>query len=128
MNSRNAVIRRVAFWAALLAGAALVGSQFGCVRSQTTPSTAGFPHAGRWPLQEGDALTRGTTAEADPINWWCQLGNSKKRITQAQVRKGDLARNPAKGTLEPISKASEPAEGLELISAVNLLVRNHPTP
>ena len=47
LSSRDEAIRRVAFWAAMLTGVALVSLQFGCAQPQASVSTAGFPHASR---------------------------------------------------------------------------------
>ena len=109
LSSQDAVIRRAAFWAALLAGAALVGSQFGCDRPQSTPSSAGFPHASRRPLQQGDTL-RGSTAEADSLNWWIQPGASEKQSTQALIQKVDHEGILNAGALEPSQNVPQPEE------------------
>ena len=107
LSSQDAVVRRVAFWAALLAGAALVGSQFGCDKPQVMPSSAGFPHASRWPSQQGDT-PRGRAAEAEALNWWVQPGDPEKQGTQVLIQnvhgKGILDA----GTLRPIQNAPQP--------------------
>jgi len=110
LSSRDAVIRRAAFWAALLAGAALVGSQFGCERPLSTPSSAGFPHAGRWPLQQGDTLARGRTAEADPINWWTRPEIPENQSIQALIQKVNREEIPYAGVLGSIPNAPQPKE------------------
>jgi hypothetical protein len=42
------------------------------------PSSAGFPHAGRWPLQQEAPSMSGTAAEAERLNWWIQPGVDKQ--------------------------------------------------
>ena len=118
LSARDAVIRRVAFWAALLAGAALVGSQFGCVRPQTTPSSAGFPHANRWSSQPGDRLPMGRTAEADPINWWIQPGAPEAQSTEALMQKVNREAVLNADALEPIQNLPPPKEKPVPVSSV----------
>jgi hypothetical protein len=109
LSSRDAVIRRALFGPPCSTGAALVGSQFGCDQPQSTPSSAGFPHAGRWPLQQGDTL-RGSTAEADSLNWWIQPGASEKQSTQALIQKVDREGILNAGALEPSQNVPQPEE------------------
>jgi len=47
LGTREDVIRRIGFWAAVLTGVVLVGSQFSCSRPETTLSAPGFRHASR---------------------------------------------------------------------------------
>ncbi len=47
MSTRDAVIRRIGFWAAVLTGVALVGSQFACANPQSLLAAPGFPRASR---------------------------------------------------------------------------------
>jgi len=48
LNTRDAVIRRTGFWAAVLTGVALVGSQFACAKPQSLLAAPGFPRASRF--------------------------------------------------------------------------------
>ena len=118
MSSRDAVIRQVAFWAALLAGAALVGSQFGCDRPQTTPSSAGFPHAGRWPIQQEHTPPGALIAETDRVDWWFQPERSEQPITRAQIHQTTLERHHATGRAEAIPEGPKAIEEPVLIAAV----------
>ena len=59
MSTRDAVIRRIGFWAAVLTGVALVGSQFACVSPQSLLAAPGFPRASR-------STGAPTTPEAHP--------------------------------------------------------------
>ncbi len=110
MSSRDAVVRRVVFWAALLAGAALVGSQFGCDRPQSLPSSAGFPHAGRWPLQAEGRPACGAGVEADPINWWIQPGGSDHPGTPAPIQRVRRDGVLLAGSSGPIRNVPRPGE------------------
>lgn len=110
MSSRDAVVRRVAFWAALLAGAALVGSQFGCDRPQATPSSAGFPHAGRWPLQQEGPSASGTAAEVDRLNWWIPPGAPEKQLSPVSVQQAHRKGTLLAGSLGPLRNVLPPKE------------------
>jgi len=109
LSPRDAAIRRVLYWTALLTGVALVGSQFGCDQPRSMPSSAGFPHAGRWPQQQEASLVSGTAAEAERINWWIQPGIEKQGtvpLIQNVNREGILQA----GVLGPIRNVPQPKE------------------
>ncbi len=62
MSIHAAVIRRIGFWAAVLAGVTLVGSQFGCSKPQSWLAAPGFPHASR----AAGSLTPAAARESQP--------------------------------------------------------------
>ena len=105
LSSRNEAIRRALFWAAMLTGAALVGSQFGCDRPQTTSTAAGFPHASRWPLQPTEQAKAGATAELEPVSWWIPLQSAKQPVLQRDLQKP--AQPIEQARLNPVPEGAE---------------------
>jgi hypothetical protein len=53
----------------MLTGVLLVGLQFACDRPQTKPVAAGFPHASRWPVQQGSPLGSAVAATTELATW-----------------------------------------------------------
>ena len=118
MSPRDAAIRRVLYWTALLTGAALVGSQFGCDQPRSMPSSAGFPHAGRWPLQQEAPAVSGTAAEMERLNWWVQPGGVDKQGAEPLIQKVNREGILQTGVLGPIRNAPQPKGKLEPASSV----------
>src|ERR1035438_4709153 len=101
LNSQDAVIRRVLYWTALLAGVGLVSLQFGCDRPQATPFATGFPHASRWPVRQPESraarsspsgsntesLQEGVTAESKLYIPWIQPQRSETQSALAVLQK-----------------------------------------
>jgi hypothetical protein len=117
LSPRDAAIRRVLYWTALLTGVVLVGSQFGCDQPRSMPSSAGFPHAGRWPQQQETVLVCGTAAEVERSNWWIQPAIEKpgtEPSIQHVNRKGILQA----GVLGPIRNVPQTKEKPVLASFV----------
>ena len=109
MSPRDAAIRRVLYWTALLTGVALVGSQFGCDQPRSMPSSAGFPHAGRWPQQQEAPSVSKAGLEAERLNWWIQPGVEKLSADPLILkvnREGILQA----GVLGPIRNVPQPKE------------------
>ena len=103
--SRNEAIRQALFWAAMLTGAALVGSQFACDRPQTTSTAAGFPHASRWPVQPTEKAKAGATAELEPVSWWIPLQGAKKAVLQKDLQGASQPIEQAR--LSPVHEGAE---------------------
>ena len=115
MSSRDAAIRRVLFWIAMLTGAALVSLQFACDRPQTSPAMAGFAHAGRWPMQRGAPAIAEGTPKTELVSWGAPSRGSEKPNRPSLVRSDHPVGNLHQGVLELARYVSQPTE--KLVSA-----------
>jgi len=98
LSTRDAVIQRIGFWAAVLTGLALVGSQFACVKPQALLSTAGFPHASR-PARStaGSATPLGLPAAEAAMDLRASIHWTSPRFAQYQATQTLPAKDRAEG-------------------------------
>jgi hypothetical protein len=78
LSPTAAAIRRVLFWTAMLTGVLLVGLQFACDRPQTKPVAAAFPHASRWPVQQGGSLGSAEATPTELATWGAPSRSSQR--------------------------------------------------
>ena len=93
MSTHTAVIRRIGFWAAVLTGVALVGSQFACSQPQSLLAAPGFPHASR----AAGSLSASAARESQPAPevgvggsaaaFWAPLRSARYEVARRQSLK-----------------------------------------
>lgn len=85
MITRDAVLRRIGLWAAVVTGVALVGSQFACIKPQSLLAAPGFPHASRSAGAPSAATRVNLPAEEMGMAWRAPLFWTLPRSARNEV-------------------------------------------